>query len=155
MDELELKRRVSERTGLFDDKDISAYLHFCHHAGLSDGIILYDDVRHEFYRELVKASDSETRRKEKVFWERIANHKIKLTVKEAEQVKNGLSFKAKKQYEHYLEEFIEKGLILSPIFVGRCTTAKYPVLIGYNYFNDPSIYKIESTESGERRTLIQ
>ena len=69
MDELELKKRVSERTGLIDDKELSAYLHFCKHADLKDGVILLGDVRYEFYREIAEHLTAKQKEKIKFFLE--------------------------------------------------------------------------------------
>ena len=153
MDNLHLRQRISERTGLTDDQEISAYIHFCHHADLRDGVIMYGDVKHEFYKEFMDAQDSDVQRREKKFWEKVSNHRLGLTEEELRKVESPFSLKAGELYEHYLEIFIRKRLIQAPRHVGQCTTAKYPVLSAYNYFNDPDIYIIESKEGSESRTL--
>jgi len=123
---------VGERTGLKNKEDILAYTNFVDNADWEDGIIMFGDVIHEFYRNLLKNSSPKIQKEEEEFMNLLGNHKIK--------TKSKLMIKSEEEYEKYLNLFISKGLISKPRFVRKNKETKYPTLMAYNYFNDPEVY---------------
>ena len=53
-------------TGLTCDDEISAYMHFCKHADLRDGVIMFGDVQNEFFRERFYGLSSRRRNDKKI-----------------------------------------------------------------------------------------
>jgi hypothetical protein len=130
-----IKRKVAEKTGLEKDDEIEVYTDFCHHADFNDGVIMFGDVQHEIYCHLENKSKS-LKESERKFYQDYYNN----SDRPDKIPKSPLSLEAEALYEKYLTIFIEKGLILPPAPVRKCSD-KYPILKGYNYFNDPEFYR--------------
>ncbi len=107
-----LVERIKERTGLRTDRAAEAYAHFVHHAEFDRGIITGGDVSHEFYGQAKEEGN------------RGGENLINL---------------GKGRYERWLARFRRLGLIAQTDFKDG-SGSKYPLLVGYNYFNDPEVY---------------
>ena len=59
-----LIERVSERTGLKTENEILAYMNFVDESDWEDGLILTDNVKYNFYTNLIKKSNSKIREEE-------------------------------------------------------------------------------------------
>lgn len=144
-----IKRRIAERTGLNDDNEIEAYSEFCHHADSEDGLILPGDVEHEFYTHLLNKSPQHLKDSEKRFYQDYFNN----PKRKDEVPKSPLSLEAQEMYTDYLIRFVKKGLISPPTPAG-CSNVMYPVLKGYNYFNDPDFYKKTIKDNSKSFELV-
>lgn len=144
-----IKRRIAERTGLKSEDEIEVYSEFCHHADSEDGVVMYGDVQHEFYTYLLNKSPQTRKESERKFYESYAND----LNRDDKMPQSPLSLEAQRMYEDYLKRFIERGLVLAPISVG-CSKDKYPILRGYNFFNDPEFYKKTIKENSRSFELI-
>ena len=129
----EIDESIKEKTGLETKKAISAYGFFYTHSDFDTGLIMYGDVQRDF-REL-------TRLKLK-----IGNNELnKLDEKTEEKITRG----ADRRYNFWLNYFIERGLIGKKFKFFQVGGA-FPVLKGYNPFNDSGFY-IPYKEKDEKK----
>ena len=137
MDE-KIKKRISERTGLENKFEIEAYVNFVESADADDGLIMFGDCRHEFwkdiYQEIIVKTYGEQIYKSIDFLDK--NKKLWIE----EMVNPFVDEMATKSYNYYLNVFIQKGLVGEPKFFRKNTDTKYPVLKSYNFYNDPDFY---------------
>jgi hypothetical protein len=146
-----IDERIKERTGLITKNAIEAYDYFCMNANLSDGIIMYDGVKHNFYQKLFAQASEPMQVLEIAYYTSIGNHEdIPFGVNER-QFKSPLSVKAGELYSKYLKLFMRKHLV--GISSKEYNGVRYPVLRGYNYFNDTKFYKKVDTKTSQGREL--
>ena len=140
MYEKDFLKRISEKTGLKDEDEINAYINFLRATDYNEEIIFLGNVECDFYIQLRDKADLKTKKLEKIMCEEIANHKV------PSGTKTPMNLEANRLTDYYLCLFIDKGLISKPRQFGGFP-AEYPVLLGYNYFNDPEIYEVTETKS--------
>jgi len=142
MNDLDFINRIGERTGLTEREDIDAYMNFVHGANYNDGVILLGGVQHDFYRGLVDKADLKTKELERIMNNMRGNNEVPM------DTRTPLMLEAKMLTDYYFGLFVDMDLISEPQIVNLSQT-KYPVLKGYNYFNDREIYERVGT-SGRR-----
>lgn len=97
-------KRIAERTGLTSESEIDAYSNFCECADTEDGVIMYGDVQHLFYRTLISEAPQQIKKSEIEFYDRYFNNPNR----PRKTPESPLSEKARKTMEHYLDIFAEK-----------------------------------------------
>ena len=137
MDE-KIKKRISERTGLENKFEIEAYVNFVESANADDGLIMFGDCRHEFWKDIYQEIIVKTYGEQTYKSINSLNETKKLWIEE--MVNPFVDEMATKFYDYYLNLFIKKGLVSEPKFCGKNADTKHPVLKSYNFYNDPDFY---------------
>lgn len=135
-----LIKRISERTGLKKDWEINAYVNFIESADLDDGLIMFGGCQHSFWEE---AQEWIIKKKygEETYKMYNGPNFSSIEREEIEEFVNPLASEiSEKEYNYYSKIFAEKGLITEPRFCRGNNETKYPVLISYNFYNDPELY---------------
>jgi len=146
-----IDERTKQRTGLRSSKDIEIYKIFCHHAGLDDDVVLWGDVISDICQILKRDCSEPMRVLELAYNESVGNHEGIPHTLGSKHFPSPLYVEAKKVYGKYIRKFIKKGLvgISEPFALAGC----YPLLTGYNYFNDSEFYKKTRSRNSSGREL--
>jgi len=148
-----IKQEILRQTGLEEDADIEAYAHFCTHADVQDGVIIWRDVQHEFYRFILENSSKAMKHLERVYNDAVGNHirtRGKFGFDFTPQLKSHISLRAQKEFAKYYHKFIQMGLV-EPPRTGKKEVydeEAYQRLTGYNFLNDPIFYERIIDERG-------
>jgi hypothetical protein len=103
------------------------------------------DVQNFFYRTLLQEASQTVRNSEAKFYDDFFNQQNRPN----KTPESPLSEEARKTTELYLTRFQDSGLITPPMKIRECSE-RYPILKGYNYFNDPEFYKKTKDKAGIR-----
>jgi hypothetical protein len=148
-----IDEKITQRTGLTNPRDIEVYCHFCHHADFDNGIIMYGDVQHEIYEDLLRMASLPMRVLERAYNEGVGNNVGLTPWVDTRLLKSPLSKKAATLFQQYFFDFLKRDLVSDPEKFGFGHTAQYyPRLKSYNYFNDTEFY--ERSEDGKGRELV-
>jgi RNAse (barnase) inhibitor barstar len=146
-----IDRKISDKTGITSKEAIRIYDFICTHADFNDGVIMSGDVIHDIYRDLLSKSSKPMQVLDEVYWNVVANLVEVPLCSEFRDFKSPLSRKAEQVFSEYLQDFSKRGLIgISREFAFG---ERYPVLIGYNYFNDNEFYEKTGTKNSQGRIL--
>jgi len=125
--EEEFDARVARMSGLSIPQS-RMYYPFCHHADFDSGVITYGDVEHDLWDLVRRGIDTMT--------------------------PNTHACTRSKTYDFWLSSFREKELISRKEYVviqgDPENPVRYPILKGYNPFNDPEIYVMYRRVGEER-----
>lgn len=153
----ELAEKITSKTSLMMPEDIRAYSYFCKHANCVGAEIMYGDVQHEFYVQILQEASLPMTVLERAYNEAIGNHihedleGNRSSVQFESRLKSPIAKAAQQEFAKYYHKFIYLQLVSSPEKTAH-SQEYYPKLKGYNYFNDPDFYR--STKDGNGRELV-
>lgn len=134
-----IDEKIKEKTGLKTKTAIQAYFFFYKAADMNDGVIMYGNVKSDFYDE----------ERKKILKEKNLPSFEVFDKKDKEKVEELLEKKGDNKYYFWLRLFQRKGLV-SNFQKVRESDSSYPLLLGYNPFNDFEFY-IPYRSRGEKR----
>jgi hypothetical protein len=147
-----IDKRISEKTGLDSKEEIEVYSFICTHADFNNGVIMSGDVVHDIYTDLLSKASVPMKVLEKVYGESLANYEEVPPGMETRNFKSPLLKKAWQIYSQHMLDLAQRSLI--GISKEYAFGTRYPVLKGYNYFNDKEFYKKVGTKRSQGRELI-
>lgn len=148
-----IDKKIKQRTGLRTEKDVAIYSFFCHNSDLKRGLVMSGDVTYDIYRYLEGTCSEPMKVLERAYNDAVGNHiDIPLNMEGSYYFRSPLSHKAEEIYGKYLIKFVKKDLVSR----GKSGSGEsYPLLTGYNYFNDNEFYiKTKSKNSSGRELKL-
>ncbi|PJC45170.1 hypothetical protein CO037_02880 [Candidatus Pacearchaeota archaeon CG_4_9_14_0_2_um_filter_30_8] len=137
-----LIKKVGERIGLKSKREIFAYLNFSENADMDDGLIMFGNVKNDFWQEAQRNLIIKKYGKKiyDLFKGPVMNYNKRNEISKA--INPILKRYSEMAYNHFLNLFISKGLIHETHFARLNRETKYPSLSSYNYLNDLEIYTL-------------